>query len=494
MGGRDYYTVLGLERGASQEEIKKAYRRLALRFHPDKNKEPGAEERFKEIAEAYEVLIDKDKKNAYDTHGQGGLYEGTKDRSRQRTRNNQFGSSFFHPSDPFDLFKSFFGHDPFSQSFSDPFTSFFEAHNKMQNSFMQNAFPNSKNIFDFNPIFKRASSGPSMFNTSEKSTSSTTERTGEGGTVHITKTVIDGDGSIRREMRFRTPSANRGTERERKNSNQNLRREHTEPTLNRKATYKTELPQSSPKYAENKQSTQQRGTKEETFIQPPCKEKNYSTGKKSFNERPASANKIKTPSARDDIKNETSKGKKSNRLSKDNDFTKRESKPDSETKKQPSQHTTFESIKPQSHSSVPRYQQSTKASRRMSNTPSRDEEKVSTSHLSFTDQKNLKKNVLESESEVNKKKHSYNLNPKQGAKTSRLVKCTFCSRNYGRLVDLDYSILNKSIDCIDEKGNAARQQCCQIRGCYVIPWCELYHIRIKRSDHMRANISFLLVR
>merc|ERR1719477_138536 len=92
-------------------------------------------------------------------------------------------------------------------------------------------------------------------------------------------------------MRFRTPSANRGTERERKNAGQNLRREHTEPTLNRKATYKTELPQSSPKYAEKKQSTQQRGTKEETFIQPPCKEKNSSTGKRSFNERPASANK-----------------------------------------------------------------------------------------------------------------------------------------------------------------------------------------------------------
>ena len=126
--------------------------RQALRFHPDKNKEPGAEERFKEIAEAYEVLSDKDKKHTYDTFGEEGLRKETKDRSRQRTRNNQFGSSFFHPSDPFDLFKSFFGHDPFNQPFSDPFSSFFEAHNKMQNNFMQNAFPNSRNIFDFNPI------------------------------------------------------------------------------------------------------------------------------------------------------------------------------------------------------------------------------------------------------------------------------------------------------------------------------------------------------
>jgi len=423
----------------AEERFKKAYRKLALRFHPDKNKEPGAEERFKEIAEAYEVLIDKDKKHAYDAHGQGGLFEGTKDRSRQRTRNNQFGSAFFHPSDPFDLFKSFFGHDPFSQSFSDPFSSFFEAHNKMQNGFMQHAFPNTKNIFDFNPIFKRASSGPSMFNTSEKSTSSTTERTGEGGTVHITKTVIGDDGSVRREMRFRTPSANRGAERERKNSNQNLRRENTEPTMNSKAAYKTELPKSYPNYAENKQSTQQRSTKEETFVQPPFKEKNYSTGKKSFHERAKSENKSKTPSAKDDSKNEL---KKSSRQSKDNKYVATKCNPDSEIKKQqshsntslPGTNQTKESLKPQNNSSVPRYQQSTKASRRMSNTPSRDEEKLSTSHLSYDDMKNQNLKSPPTESEVNKKKYSYNLHQKQGAKTSRLVKCTFCSRNYGRSV------------------------------------------------------------
>uniref|UniRef100_A0A8C3GFY9 DnaJ heat shock protein family (Hsp40) member B1 n=1 Tax=Cairina moschata TaxID=8855 RepID=A0A8C3GFY9_CAIMO len=52
--GKDYYRTLGLARGASDEEVKRAYRRQALRFHPDKNKEPGAEERFKEVAEAYD--------------------------------------------------------------------------------------------------------------------------------------------------------------------------------------------------------------------------------------------------------------------------------------------------------------------------------------------------------------------------------------------------------------------------------------------------------
>jgi molecular chaperone DnaJ len=66
---RDYYEVLGVQRTASQDEIKKAFRRLARQYHPDVNKEPGAETKFKEINEAYEVLSDEQKRAMYDRFG-----------------------------------------------------------------------------------------------------------------------------------------------------------------------------------------------------------------------------------------------------------------------------------------------------------------------------------------------------------------------------------------------------------------------------------------
>lgn len=70
--GKDYYKVLGIAKGASEDEIKKAYRKQALRYHPDKNKSPGAEDKFKEIAEAYDVLSDAKKKDIYDRFGEEG--------------------------------------------------------------------------------------------------------------------------------------------------------------------------------------------------------------------------------------------------------------------------------------------------------------------------------------------------------------------------------------------------------------------------------------
>ena len=70
---KDYYEVLGIKRDASKDEIKDAYRNLAMEFHPDRNKSPGAEEKFKEISEAYAVLSDDQKRQQYDTLGHSGF-------------------------------------------------------------------------------------------------------------------------------------------------------------------------------------------------------------------------------------------------------------------------------------------------------------------------------------------------------------------------------------------------------------------------------------
>ncbi len=93
---RDYYEVLGVERNVSEEEVKRAYRKLAVKFHPDKNPDdPHAEEKFKEIGEAYDVLMDADKRAAYDRFGHAAFAQGTAARGG------------FH--DPFDIFREVFG-------------------------------------------------------------------------------------------------------------------------------------------------------------------------------------------------------------------------------------------------------------------------------------------------------------------------------------------------------------------------------------------------
>jgi molecular chaperone DnaJ len=99
---RDYYEVLGVERKASTEELKKAYRRLAVKYHPDKNPgDPTAEEKFKEIGEAYEVLMDANKRAAYDQFGHAAFSPGSS------AGRGGFGGGGFH--DPFDIFREVFG-------------------------------------------------------------------------------------------------------------------------------------------------------------------------------------------------------------------------------------------------------------------------------------------------------------------------------------------------------------------------------------------------
>ncbi len=73
MNNKDYYEILGISKNATQDEIKRAYRKLVAKYHPDKNKSPDAEQKFKEIQEAYEVLSDPDKRKAYDQYGKAGV-------------------------------------------------------------------------------------------------------------------------------------------------------------------------------------------------------------------------------------------------------------------------------------------------------------------------------------------------------------------------------------------------------------------------------------
>ena len=81
---RDYYEVLAVAREASGEEVKRAYRKLAVKFHPDKNpNDPHAEEKFKELGEAYDVLMDADKRAAYDRFGHAAFAQGTRGTRRR---------------------------------------------------------------------------------------------------------------------------------------------------------------------------------------------------------------------------------------------------------------------------------------------------------------------------------------------------------------------------------------------------------------------------
>jgi molecular chaperone DnaJ len=109
VAAKDYYEVLGVQKGATKEQIKDAYRKLALQFHPDRNKAPEAEARFKEISEAYAVLSDDEKRRQYDAYGREGVYQ--RYSQEDLFRGVDFGE-FFRGMGGFgfdDIFSQFFG-------------------------------------------------------------------------------------------------------------------------------------------------------------------------------------------------------------------------------------------------------------------------------------------------------------------------------------------------------------------------------------------------
>ncbi|EAA00464.5 AGAP012194-PA [Anopheles gambiae str. PEST] len=131
----DYYKILDVSRTATEAEIKKAYKKLALRWHPDKNMDNPEESnrRFKEISEAYEVLSDEKKRRIYDQYGKDGLMNNGSDRYHQSTRHRRHNGSsgmddfefFGFPftfRDPEDVFREFFGGSPFDELFRSMFS------------------------------------------------------------------------------------------------------------------------------------------------------------------------------------------------------------------------------------------------------------------------------------------------------------------------------------------------------------------------------------
>jgi len=128
----DYYEILGVPKNATLDEIKAAYRRLALKWHPDRNKSPEATEKFKQINQAYEVLSDPKKREIYDQYGEAAFRQGGFPGGGQTYTYRQgpftytyttsgsgfpFDFDFEGFSDPFEIFEQFFGfQSPFSQT------------------------------------------------------------------------------------------------------------------------------------------------------------------------------------------------------------------------------------------------------------------------------------------------------------------------------------------------------------------------------------------
>lgn len=138
--GKDYYKILGVQRGAGDDELKKAYRKMALKYHPDKNKSPGAEEKFKEIAEAYDVLSDEKKRQIYDTYGEEGLKGGLGGGGGGGPDGANFTYTFH--GDPHETFRMFFGDE-------NPFDNIFASFGGGMPGGMSGGMPGGNRMFSF---------------------------------------------------------------------------------------------------------------------------------------------------------------------------------------------------------------------------------------------------------------------------------------------------------------------------------------------------------
>jgi len=144
--GKDYYKILGVSKNSDTKAIKKAYHKMAIKYHPDKNKSPNAKIKFQEISEAYEVLSSTEKRKIYDRYGEeglkGGLNRGMHDIFRNGFPNSgtssfSFSSSFngpFRPTDPEKIFQDFFNNNMSGGFGNDFFRNIMHNHNLRKSS------------------------------------------------------------------------------------------------------------------------------------------------------------------------------------------------------------------------------------------------------------------------------------------------------------------------------------------------------------------------
>ncbi|XP_054887341.1 dnaJ homolog subfamily B member 2 isoform X2 [Poeciliopsis prolifica] len=198
----NYYSLLGVSRNASQDDIKKAYRKLALKWHPDKNPDnkEEAERKFKEVAEAYEVLSDKSRRDAYDRYGN----DNVRHSGSTTTDFSDLPEFTFTFRNPDEVFREFFGgQDPFA-SFFDDFASFGVPHSRLGPSRFF-SFPSSGVEFSsfsssFGGLGGMESMGGPNFRSVSTSTrivngkSTTTKRINENGKERI---EIEEDGVLK---------------------------------------------------------------------------------------------------------------------------------------------------------------------------------------------------------------------------------------------------------------------------------------------------------
>jgi len=193
-----YYDVLGVQKNATADDIRKAYKKMAFKWHPDKNHSPEAVEKFKEISKAYEVLSDAEKRRTYDLGGEEGLSGG-----------RGMGTGFsFRTAD--EIFREFFGgRDPFADFFDDDFgfgrgfgSGLGFGHFGFASSFGRSSFGNNFGSFGEDPFADFGSSSSSFSSSSSsfggrgvsKSVSqSSTIRDGKKYTTKVT-TTVDADG------------------------------------------------------------------------------------------------------------------------------------------------------------------------------------------------------------------------------------------------------------------------------------------------------------